>query len=106
MRPDYVREKFLSSIHMMAVSPVPLQKRLEYAYMTFHPIKEEDLPTDELKGFYRDLMEKLTKVKDQQEGYVPATTRQMTDEEAREAAELIFNIFYFNDQWIEDNQKK
>jgi hypothetical protein len=106
MSANYALEKFQSAVHLMATSAAPIQERLRMAYMTFHPARAEDLPTDELKASHRKLMEMLTTVKDAHKGYVPATTEQMTDETAREAAELIYDIAYGIRSWFEDHPDK
>lgn len=88
---EYASEKLGSAIGMMAQSTAPLQKRLEHAFMTFHPIRpDEDLPTEELKSLYADITEALTADKsDSHSGYVPTTTSRMSDEMAASVIEKI-----------------
>jgi len=92
MRAEYALEKLRLAIEGMAVSPRPLQLRLESAHLTFHPIREDDFPSDGMKAIYRDLMDRLTAVKDPSRGYVPATVAQLSDDEAEEIARMIVNL--------------
>jgi hypothetical protein len=103
MSASYAIEKFSASANLMATSSASLQQRLRMAYMTFHPAQEADMPTAELKEAYRSLMQALTAVKDAETGYVPATTAQMTDEEAGVAADLLWDIYSGLRSWRQDN---
>lgn len=88
---EYASEKLGAAIGMMAQSTAPLQKRLEYAFMTFHPMRpDEDLPTEELKSLYGEIIDMLTADKsDSHAGYVPTTTARMSDEMAASVIEKI-----------------
>lgn len=90
----YPYEKFSSALEALATSSATLQRRLEVAYLTFNPVKEDDFDDDEMRSAYREIMESLTKIKDPGRGYVPATLAQMNDEEAEAVAEKIYDLFF------------
>ncbi|WP_313522224.1 hypothetical protein [Shinella sp.] len=103
MSASYALEKFTASAEMMATSAQSLQKRLHMAFMSFHPVKADDMPSAELRDAYERLMVSLTTVKDAETGYVPATTSQMRDAEAEDAAGLIWQIYSGLRRWRADN---
>ncbi|MEI8697177.1 MULTISPECIES: hypothetical protein [unclassified Mesorhizobium] len=95
MSQDYAREKFVTATSTL-VGNGDIRTRLLGAYMSFHPIKESDFRTSELSKVYKEIMDRLTKItpKDSDEGRVPATVKQLSDDEAGEIAELIWNLTY------------
>lgn len=92
---DYASEKFMVAVHSMAVSIDRLQKRLEYAYSSFHTLSVDDFPTKELKDAFAEIMKRLTADKsDSEEGYVPRTLRLMSDADSRDLAERIVSLYH------------
>ncbi len=96
---DYAFEKLSVAITGMATSTASLQERLANAYIFgLHTIGLDvnaDLPPD-LRSSYREIEKSLTKVPAQgDEGTVAATTRVMSDEEARR---IIEQICYLSDE--------
>lgn len=91
---DYAAAKFSAAVHGMATSAAPLQERLRYAHMNFIMVRTEDLEDPELVSRYEALLERLTAKGDDDvaSGSVQNTTRQMSDEEAREVAQLICDL--------------
>lgn len=94
MSEPYEYWKFLQAARGLASGSESLRKRIEYAYLTFHPVQEKDL-SGHILELYAEIMERLTRVKDGDpgEGYVVNTLAAMTDQEAEKVAELIFDIF-------------
>jgi len=96
---DYISEKLTNAVHLLATSTESLQKRLEFAALSCHtisgpPHSEEGFPTDELKMRFIEWWRALTAKQAQgDEGALVATTRSLTDEEARRLAEELFNIY-------------
>ncbi|CDX62972.1 hypothetical protein MPL1032_80044 [Mesorhizobium plurifarium] len=95
MSQDYAREKFVTATSTL-VGNGDIRQRLLGAYMSFHPVKGSDFRTPELAKQYKEIMDRLTKVTpvDPDEGRVPATVKQLTDDEAGQIAELIWNLTY------------
>ncbi|WP_156635512.1 hypothetical protein [Methylobacterium sp. Leaf123] len=95
MRPlNYPYFKFLGAVETLATSALPLQKRLEFAHTGFIAVKRDDFDAyPEIMAAYDDLYEAITKIKDPDAGYVPATTSRMTDEEAEAAADKLFTLY-------------
>lgn len=91
---SYAYEKFSIAVGSMASSAAPIQRRLHSAYMSFHPVQARDFKDEGMRGLYMQIMDGLTKVKDPDTGYVPATLAQMTDEEAQRIAGLIVDLFF------------
>src|SRR5450755_969459 len=96
---DYAYEKLSVAVTDIATSTDSLQNRLANAYIFgFHTIGlnvNTDLPPN-LRSLYRDIEKNLTKVPAQgDEGSVVATTRVMSDDEAKK---LIEQIVYLNDE--------
>ena len=91
---EYASEKMWAALGTLATSTEPLQERLMHAHLTFAPIRpDEDLPSDELKIAYKEIMDRLTADKsDREKGYVPTTTERMTDEEAYQVVDLLVSF--------------
>lgn len=85
----YAWEKFGNAVHALA-GHGSLQDRIHSAFMCFHPIRVDDFANDpELQNDYKEIMDRLTAVDGAPgEGRVPATLKQMSDEEAAHVAEL------------------
>ncbi len=90
---SYPFEKFMVAVDALATSPERLQDRLHSAFMTFHTIRVEDFDDPDMQSALNEIMDRLTKVRDAEKGYVPATVEQMSDEDAKDVAELIFGLF-------------
>jgi hypothetical protein len=93
---DYPSEKFCAAIYALAGN-VPLRERILAAYMSFHTIGPEHFKNHpELLNDYEEIMADLTAKKEgfSGEGAVPATLRQMTDEEAARTAEQIIDFCF------------
>lgn len=96
---SYPHEKFLNAAEHLAVSPAPIQERLQQCTRTFSAIQSRDFDDyPEIKSVYDEAMRRLTVVKNDPLGSIPATTSQMTDDEASEVAQLIFKIHYLVDR--------
>ena len=93
-RLHYAREKFGIALNSLATSANSLQARLQSAYMSFHPIREDDFANSEMRATYAEIIARLTAVKDGPEtnGYLRNTLDQMSDAEAEGIAELIYNL--------------
>jgi len=86
---SYAREKLSVGLISLAKGSDPIQMRLWDAYMSFHPLRENDFPKD-LQEDYKEIKDLLTKVKPKgDEGSVKATLSQMTEEEANIIAEKL-----------------
>lgn len=91
---SYPYEKFSIAVSGMASSAASIQRRLESAYMSFHPVRAEDFKDPEMRETYEEIMAGLTKVKDPVKGHVPATLALMPDAEAERIAGLIVDLFF------------
>ena len=92
MSEPYEYWKFHQAVKGLAAGTEPLRKRIEYAHLTFLAVREDDLSGHVLE-LYTDMMDRLTRVEDGDQGSVVATLNVMTDQEAEKVAELIFDIF-------------
>ncbi|MER8792315.1 hypothetical protein NKH71_31535 [Mesorhizobium sp. M0983] len=62
MGQEYAREKFVTAMSSL-VSPGDIRKRLEGAYMSFHPVQAKDVKGPEMATQYKVFMSRLTTVK-------------------------------------------
>jgi len=92
MSESYEREKLASAVSALA-SGAPIQKRLEYAWMAMHTLKNHGFTNPERQAEYESIYDRLTADKsDPQRGHVPTTTAQLSDEEAQEIARDIVDL--------------
>ncbi len=88
----YALEKFTAAVHSLAVGAGDIRSRLLSAYMSFHTVKQEDLP-EALRMDFDIIMKELTKKEPiGSEGNVDATLSSMNDETGVEIAERIIKI--------------
>ncbi len=59
MIPNYASDRLAAAVRHMACSSDPLQKRVEAAYLEFHPLIAADFP-EELRRKYLDIVSQLT----------------------------------------------
>ena len=95
---SYVSEKLSTAVNALATSAAPIQTRLEYAAMSCHTLAnmhERSFPTDELRDRWVAWWASITSkpARDNQEGTIRATLSQMSDQEASDVAEELFNIY-------------
>lgn len=95
-------DKFTESIQHLATSPAPLPERLRSAFDRFYPVEVADMPTDELRELLMALLRALSKVNDPYRGHVNATIAAMREEEAAEAAAMIWKIYFGLREWHYD----
>jgi hypothetical protein len=94
---SYAWEKLYTAVASIAVSTDSLQERLANAYIFgFHTIGLDvnaDLPPD-LRSSYHEIVKELTKVPAQgDEGTVVATTRVMSDEDAKKLIDQLVSLY-------------
>ena len=87
----YAREKFDAAVEVLATSPETIQERLNFAYLTFHPVQIRDFSDPEDAALYIAILEALTTVKngDPDQGYVKNTLAVMSAEKASKVADDI-----------------
>ncbi|MBZ0298949.1 MAG: hypothetical protein K8J31_04365 [Anaerolineae bacterium] len=89
----YPHEKFSSAIYTLATGAEMLQNRIADAYIShLHTLEPEDLP-ESIQDQFRNLCQRLTRIKDVQRGSVQATMNFMNDADAREVAIQIVEMF-------------
>lgn len=91
---DYAREKFYIAIDTLATSPSPIQERLFYAAMSLIRLRPEDDLPKELRKEFQAIIHELSKepaIAD--EGTLAATTRKLSDDDAKKLAERILSIY-------------
>lgn len=98
MSVSYLSEKLGSAVNAMATSAAPIHKRLEFACIGSHTISDErsweGFKDRELAARWFAWWERMTAVEAQgDEGRIMATINAMSDREAEEAAEELFDIF-------------
>jgi len=94
----YISEKLTVAVNTMATSAAPIKKRLEYAMLGAHTISMktywEKFPDPEVAERWHAWWATMTsKEAVGGEGRIVATISQMTEEQAEEAAEELFNIY-------------
>ena len=91
---SYAREKFGTAIHVMATSAESIQKRLYYAYMSFHPVQARDFKDLEARRLFEEIVNRLTAEKNDPtgKGLLSVTLEKMSDEEASAIATLICEL--------------
>jgi hypothetical protein len=94
----YANEKLSSAVRYMVASPKGLHDRLDGAYATFHTLHAEHnleaLPPD-LRSKLESIFERLTREEAKgSEGKVSATLNVMSEEDARDLAQQIFDLYH------------
>ena len=103
----YAWEKFGAAVRALATSDGPWSRRLDNAYGEFHAAGEDDMPDEETKSIYRQLIARLTWAEDTTgKGTLPATLDKISDTEARGIASLIKDIESSLAHAIIDAQRK
>jgi hypothetical protein len=94
LRLDYAREKLWQAIHVLVTSESSLQERLASAAIYLIRLQAKDDFPEEYQAAFEFIVDSLTHepaVGD--EGKIQATTRKMTDIEARQVAERILSLY-------------
>ncbi len=101
MKDHYPLEKFNQAVRDLAISADSLPERLFSAFLTFHPVQEEQLPTPELRKSYARLVQEMTKYKASgDEGDVQATLKRLSPDELQDLARQILDIrFQLEADW-------
>jgi hypothetical protein len=94
----YANEKLYSAVRYMATSSANLPDRIAGAFASFHTL----LPPHNLKNIPSKVQSKLVEIHDRltrekakgSEGDVHATLNVMTEDDARDLAEEIFDLYY------------
>jgi hypothetical protein len=92
---DYGWEKFYAAVSSLAASADSLQDRLANVWIShlIHLNPDEDLP-EERRGEFREMKARVTRETGRAgEGSIAATTRLITDKEARQMIERICSIY-------------
>lgn len=90
---DYAREKFWGAVSCLAVSPAPIQQRLERAASCLHTLKPDDFGDKEAGERFALVMAALSSTDPVgSEGSFSATCAAMSDEDAAEIARAIFEL--------------
>jgi hypothetical protein len=93
MSEEYEREKLGAAVDALAASAAPLQKRLEYAFTACHTLMMHGFTDPERAVEFKAITDRLTADKsDPENGHVPTTCSNMTDDVAREVAQLIVDL--------------
>jgi hypothetical protein len=95
----YPHEKFLVAVDAMATMQGSLRERVEAAWMSFHPLREENFE-GELKSKFTELTGALTKLGpiiapdgEVRVGSVHNTLENLSDDDVRKIADMIFSMF-------------
>lgn len=90
--PLYAEEKFAIALHVMATGQGILQDRLLSAYLSFHTVREDDLP-EYLHEDYSWIVKSLTdKPAMGDEGTLAATLVEMSGDDAQAIARRIYEL--------------
>lgn len=93
MAESYEREKLSAAVNCLAASAAPIQKRIEYAWMAMHTLKNHGFTNQDRASDYEEIYERLTADKsDAQAGHVPTTCSRLSDDEAAEIAQMIVDL--------------
>jgi hypothetical protein len=93
MKLTHLYEKFMVAVDLLATSPGSLQRRLEGAYKSLIDVEPRDFDDREMRTTLKQILSRITRIQDEQVGSIAATCRQMSDQEAAEAADFIFSLF-------------
>jgi hypothetical protein len=89
----YPEQQLEKAISIMVVMDKPLRERLADA-MTYHlGFNAADLPTDDMRDAMKGIQEKLSNVPSPGGNAIVATTRQLSDGDARDVAGRIFSLY-------------
>ena len=92
MSEDYEREKLANAVHALA-SAAPIQKRLEYAWLAMHTLKNHGFTDANRRDEFESIYERLTVNKSEaEEGWLGATCERLTEDQAEEIARDIVNL--------------
>lgn len=89
----YTYERLRLAVENLATGRGSLQDRLYYAFLDIHPLRVEDFP-ERLRDEFRKISEEMIQVEPvSEEGSIKATCRAMSDDEAANIAQRIFDLF-------------
>jgi hypothetical protein len=98
--PNYTQEKLWQAVHLLATGAGPIRERLNYAtqyLIRLHHVRPEErafVEHPELQARFDRVMEMLTSTPATgSEGTIAASTSGLSDEDAKKAAEEIFDLF-------------
>jgi hypothetical protein len=90
----YAHEKLTQAIYGLATGAGRIQERLHQAYMAMHTLKRDDLPDGNMRRKLAGVMDDLTyQPAKGHEGQITATLAITNDEDAREIARRIVDLF-------------
>ena len=91
----YTREKLKLAIECMATRGKGLKRRLRHAFYPLHVLTVQDFPSDAARARFAELSKILTSKapKHGDESALEVSTRDMSNAEARRAAQLIVELF-------------
>lgn len=97
MESSYIREKISQALHGMVIGNGELRPRLIDAAMASHTImpgSPHKFQDPALAGLWADWWSSITwrEARDEKDGTIQSTIEQMTDAEARQAAEDLYDI--------------
>lgn len=93
MAEDYEREKLGNAVHSLAASAEPIQKRLEYAFLSMHTLMAHGFVDPNRAADYDEIIKRLTTDKaGNEQAIVPDVCQQLSDNEAEEIARLIVDL--------------
>ena len=82
---DYVSQALEKAIYALKAGPGQIRKGMIAAHKEWHPITVDKLPA-ELKDDWQSIIDRLTVVKDDEQGHVPATIDSLSDDDLNELA--------------------
>ena len=88
---DYVSQVLTKTIRALASHPGRIAERMKAAYAEMHPVTPDKLPGD-LRGDLVYIWDRLTAVKDDEKGHVPATIDSLSETELSEIAGRILSL--------------
>ncbi|MDT8332903.1 hypothetical protein RQ831_17750 [Roseomonas gilardii] len=95
MKYGYIYEKLMSATRSLATSDESLRVRLRNAYLAMHTLDHDETAwaNDGSRDRYRDVVRRLTRLPDPQQGALDATLAVLTTDEMILIAEDIWALF-------------
>lgn len=91
---DYARQKLRGAVEILSTNSGTLQKRLSQTYVPYLvSIRPDDDLTEEMQASFTALMKRFHTVQNEHLGTAAASALAMSDSEASETAQIIFDLF-------------
>jgi hypothetical protein len=89
---SYLDERFTNALRSLSTSSKSLQERLHLVSIDLVAVRPQHFEDPEMCSVFEDIDARITRIKDDRLGSIPATLAKMTNDEAEAMAKDIFSL--------------